>query len=130
MSTAQLDAPAKTPVADAPGSPQPAFALPRWIGPGAIAFVAIWLVLLAGGRSGMMRDPGTFWHTTTGEIILKDGFIRHDPYTFTFAGTWWVPHQWFGEVVMAFAHRVGGFDAELLGAVTILAAAFALLTAK
>ena len=26
-----------------------------------------------------MRDPGTFWHTTTGEIILKDGFIRHDP---------------------------------------------------
>jgi len=78
----------------------------------------------------MMRDPGTFWHITTGEIILKDGLVRHDSYTFTFAGTWWVPHQWLGEVGMALVHRAGGFDAELLSAVTILAAAFALLTAR
>src|SRR5262245_2838000 len=100
------------------------------VGPGAVAFVVIWLALLASGRTGMLRDPGTFWHTTTGEIILKDGFIRHDPYTFTFAGTWWVPHQWLGEVAMALAHRAGGFDAELLGAVTILAATFAFLAVR
>lgn len=127
MSTTQLEPTSRT--ADAPGSPV-GYTLPRWIGPGAVAFVTIWLVLLAGGRDGMMRDPGTFWHTTTGEIILKDGFIRHDPYTFTFAGTWWVPYQWLGEVAMALGHRLGGFDTQLLGAVTILAAAFAFLAVR
>ena len=100
------------------------------IGPGAIAFVAIWLILLAGGRSNFLRDPGTFWHVATGERILADGFLRADPYTFTFAGTWWVPYQWLGEVAMAFVHRVGGFDALLLGAVTIIAAVFAWLFAR
>lgn len=130
MSTTQIDAPASAPAIAVSGSPQAGMSLPRWIGPGSVAFTVIWLVLLAGGRTGMMRDPGTFWHTTTGEIILKDGFIRHDPYTFTFAGTWWVPYQWLGEVGMALAHRVGGFDTQLLGSVTILAAAFAFLAVR
>ncbi len=107
--------------------------LPRWITPGAFAFLAIWFVLLAGGRAGMLRDPGMFWHTRTGEIILAEGFIRTDPYTFThpaYPDRWWVPYQWLGEVGMALANRVGGFDAQLLGAVTILAVTFAYLTVR
>lgn len=104
--------------------------LPRWLSPGALAFVVVWLLLLAAGRSAFFKDPGTFWHVTTGELIFKDGFIRSDPYTFTFAGTWWVPYQWLGEVAMALGHRVGGFDALLLGAVTIIAATFAWLAAR
>ncbi|MCS6864325.1 MAG: hypothetical protein RMJ56_03225 [Gemmataceae bacterium] len=104
--------------------------LPRWLTPGAIAFVVIWLFLLATGRSAFFRDPGTFWHTTTGELILTCGFLRTDPYTFTFAGQWWVPYQWLGEVVMAWLHRVGGFDLQLLAAVTLLAALWAWLTAR
>ena len=75
--------------------------LPRWLAPGAVAFLAVWLLLLAAGRSAFFHDPGTFWHTTTGELVLKDGFLRADPYTFTFAGEWWVPYQWLGEVGMA-----------------------------
>ncbi len=104
--------------------------LPRWLGPGAVAFVAVWLLLLAAGRSAFFKDPGTFWHITTGELILKDGFFRADPYTFTFAGEWWVPYQWLGEVGMALAHRVGGFDVLLLCAVTLLAAVFAWLATR
>lgn len=104
--------------------------LSRLVGPGAVAFVALWLLLLAGGRSSFFRDPGTFWHVTTGEHILADGFIRADPYTFTFGGTWWVPYQWLGEVGMALAHRAGGFDLLLLGACTILAATFATVAAR
>ncbi len=99
----------------------------RLFGPGAVAFVGLWLMLLAGGRSSFFRDPGTFWHVATGEKILGEGFIRADPYTFTFGGTWWVPYQWLGEVAMALAHRAGGFDLLLLGACTILAATFAAL---
>jgi hypothetical protein len=104
--------------------------LPRWISPGAVAFVVIWFALLLSGQSGMMRDPGTFWHTTTGELILQKGFIRNDPYTFTFAGTWWVPYQWLGEVGMALAHRVAGFDTQLLAATALLAGIFAWLTTR
>jgi hypothetical protein len=104
--------------------------LPRWLAPGAVAFLIVWLLLLAAGRSAFFKDPGTFWHTTTGELVLKDGFIRADPYTFTFPGHWWVPYQWLGEVGMALAHRAGGFDAQLLGAVTLIAAVFAWLTAR
>jgi len=104
--------------------------LPRWLAPGAIAFLLVWFLLLAAGRSAFFKDPGTFWHTTTGELILKEGFIRADPYTFTFAGRWWVPYQWLGEVGMALAHRAGGFDLQLLGAVTIIATVFAWLAAR
>jgi hypothetical protein len=104
--------------------------LSRRVGPGAVTFLAVWLLLLAAGRSAFLRDPGTFWHTTTGELILKDGFIRADPYTFTFGGTWWVPYQWLGEVAMALAHRAAGFDAQLLGAVTVIAAVFAWLAVR
>ena len=57
----------------------------RFTGPA--AFAILFFVLLAGGRSNFLRDPGTFWHITTGERILTDGFIRTDPYTFTFANT-------------------------------------------
>lgn len=104
--------------------------LPRWVGPGAVAFLAVWLVLLAAGRGGMLRDPGTFWHTTTGDRILNEGFVRDDPYTFTFGGQIWIPNQWLGEVSMAVAHRVGGFDLQLLASVTLLAAVFAWLAVR
>ena len=98
--------------------------------PAAVAFVAIFLVLLVGGRSSFFRDPGTFWHVTTGDRILADGFLRADPYTFTFAGTWWVPYQWLGEVGMALAHRAGGFDLLLVGAAAIIAGVFGWLAGR
>lgn len=104
--------------------------LPRWLAPGAVAFLIVWLLLFAAGRSAFFKDPGTFWHIKTGELILEKGFIDKDPYTFTFADTWWIPYQWLGEVMMATTHRIGGFDTQLLGAVTIIAALFAWLTAR
>src|SRR5262249_18090146 len=104
--------------------------LPRCVGPGAVAFLVVWLLLLAAGRSAFLRDPGTFWHTTTGELILKDGFIRSDPYTFTFGGTWWVPYQWLGEGGTALAPPAPGFAPRLTGAVPILAAVFAWLAVR
>ncbi|QDU22471.1 hypothetical protein [Urbifossiella limnaea] len=102
----------------------------RRVGPGAVAFVALFVLLLAAGRSSFFRDPGTFWHVTTGDRILADGFLRADPYTFTFGGTWWVPYQWLGEVAMALAHRCGGFDLLLVGACAMLAGTFAVLYAR
>ena len=98
--------------------------------PAAVAFALIFAVLLLGGRSSFFRDPGTFWHVATGDRVLADGFLRADPYTFTFAGTWWVPYQWLGEVGMAVAHRAGGFDLLLVGAVAIVAGVFGWLAGR
>ena len=54
-------------------------------------FLVLWLSLQALG-SRFLLDPGTFWHITTGQKILQQGFISTDPYTFTHAGTWWIPY--------------------------------------
>ncbi|MBX9584193.1 MAG: hypothetical protein K2X87_28165, partial [Gemmataceae bacterium] len=98
--------------------------------PSAVAFAVVFVVLLAGGRSSFFRDPGTFWHVATGDRILADGFLRADPYTFTFGGTWWVPYQWLGEVGMSLAHRAGGFDLLLVGAAAVVAGVFGWLSGR
>jgi hypothetical protein len=97
--------------------------------PGPAVFVLLWLGLSAGG-SRFLRDPGTFWHTVVGEKILTEGFFDTDPFTFSHAGEKWIPHQWLGEVAMALAHRVGGFDALLVGSTAVVAALYAWLAAR
>jgi hypothetical protein len=103
--------------------------LVRWISPfwrpETGIFLGVWLVLLIGGRERLFRDPGTFWHTLVGERILSTGeFLDHDPYTYTFAGQPWVPHQWLGECVMALIHRVDAYDSLLLAATVGIAGLF------
>ncbi len=99
-----------------------------WLPP--LLFLGFWLLLLAGGRSSFFRDPGTFWHTRVGERILTDGFFDADPYTFTFAGKHWIPHQWLGEVTMAVVHKAAGLDGLLVVSTGLLAALFAWLAVR
>jgi hypothetical protein len=100
----------------------------RWLPPA--LFVLYWLGLSVAAGDRFLRDPGTFWHVATGEKLLRGDFMNTDPYTFTHAGEWWIPYQWLGEVVMAAAHRVGGFDAVLSLAVVTVAGLFAWLTTR
>ncbi len=93
--------------------------------PATILFLALWLVLLVGGQSRFFRDPGTFWHTVVGEQVLTSrGFFDTDEFTFTFAGKTFIPHELLGEIGMALAHRVDGFDSMLLATATLLAGLF------
>jgi hypothetical protein len=96
----------------------------RYFGPPTWLFLGVWLVLLVGGRSRFFQDPGTFWHVAVGDRIIESGFFDTDPYTFTFAGKPWIPHQWLGECAMAVLNHVGGFDTLLLATATLLAAVF------
>jgi hypothetical protein len=85
-------------------------------------FLGIWFALLVGGRGQLFHDPGTFWHTRVGERILTTGQLVHqDLFSCTFAGQPWIPHQWFGECIMALVHRLDGLDSLLLATVTLLA---------
>src|SRR5437868_4957179 len=89
-------------------------------------FLGLWLVLMVGGRSKFFQDPGTFWHTVTGQKILATGhFLAEDPYSFTFAGRPWVPYEWLAECAMAVLHAIHGLDTLLLATVTILAGLYA-----
>jgi hypothetical protein len=77
---------------------------------------------MVGGRSRLFRDPGTFWHTVVGRRILcSDGFPETDPFSFTFHGMPWIPHQWLGECLMAVLDAIGGLDTLLLATATVLA---------
>ena len=95
-----------------------------FVKPPTLLFLALWLILLAGGRSRFFQDSDTFWHTVVGEKIIEDGFFDTDPYSFTRQGQTWIPHQWLGEVLMANAHAIGGLDTLLLGTATLLAGLF------
>jgi hypothetical protein len=89
-------------------------------------FLGVWLVLMVAGRTRLLTDPGTFWHTVTGRTILSTGrFLDTDPYSFTFGGRPWVPYEWLAECTMAAVHDgIGGLDSLLLLTVTALAALY------
>jgi hypothetical protein len=86
-------------------------------------FLGIWLFFMLAGRSRLFRDPGTFWHTVVGRLILGSrGFFDTDSFSFTRAGERWIPHQWLGECLMAILDWSGGLDTLLLATATVLAA--------
>src|SRR5215212_7846730 len=86
----------------------------RLLRPETAFFLIVWLVLLFAYRERGFYDPGALWHTRVGEIIL----------------TTWIPQQWGAEVLMALAHRAGGFDTMLLGFATLVAGLFTLIFAR
>jgi hypothetical protein len=96
----------------------------RFVRPETLFFLIAFTALLVIFRERGLNDPGTLWHTRVGELILTDGFMTTDPFTFTFAGKTWIPQQWGGEILMALLHRLGGFDAMLFAFLAIFAAAF------
>jgi hypothetical protein len=102
----------------------------RLLRPETAFFLIVWLVLLFAYRERGFYDPGALWHTRVGEIILTTGFPHTDPFTFTFEGRTWIPQQWGAEVLMALAHRAGGFDTMLLGFATLVAGLFTLIFSR
>ena len=71
-------------------------------------------------------DPDVWWHIKVGQDILQARhFPTTDPYSFTVNGQPWIAYEWFGEIIWAVAHRLGGLrgmDALLilLGSAVVL----------
>lgn len=65
-----------------------------------VAFVIAALmagVVLAKG----LQDADYFWHVTAGRLIVTTGTVPStDPFSFTWGGQPWTPHEWLGEVIM------------------------------
>ena len=68
--------------------------------------MAIFVFALAGVLVGItvtkgLRDPDFFWHVTTGQLIAETGRVPSvDPFSFTWSGKPWTPHEWLSELVM------------------------------
>ena len=85
-------------------------------------FLSAWLLLMAGGRSRMFGDPGSFWHIVVGQRILATRtLLDTDPFSFTRQGEPWVPQSWLCECGLALLHRLDGVNTILLATAVVLA---------
>jgi len=74
--------------------------------------LGVLLVLLAAATTlSPIRNYDYWWHLKTGAVILSEGRIpRHDPYSFTAAGTPWIDHEWLFQVLAYTGHTALGPD--------------------
>lgn len=90
--------------------------------------------LLAFGRAlaqpgALLHDPDTYLHIAAGRWMLAHGALPvHDPFSYTFAGARWVPHEWLAELVLAAVYRAAGWSGLVLLTIACFAASLALLT--
>jgi len=101
------EATAKRPGATSSGAAS--LELVRWL----FSFPAMLGTLLMGGVFLTLRefniDPDVWWHIKNGEMILRNHrFPETDAFSFTVAGQPWISTEWLGDVLMAFATRMGG----------------------
>lgn len=73
----------------------------------------------------LLADADTLWHIATGNWILVNQAVPStDPFSFSFRGEKWVPHEWLAEVVLAISYAWAGWAGPVL--VTALATSAAL----
>ncbi len=87
--------------------------------------LGIYAMIMAAGAN-LLLDPDSHWHIHVGARILAgDGFPTTDAYSHTFAGQPWIAKEWLSQVLLALAHRAGGW----FGVVALTAGAAALALA-
>jgi len=93
---------------------------------GFVAGVILFAVTVGKG----LQDADSFWHVTTGRLIVETGQVPStDPYSFTYGGQPWTPHEWLSEVVMYLLDRFAGTTGSLvafgviIGAIAVVHAA-------
>jgi hypothetical protein len=80
------------------------------------------------GAPTLLGDGDTGWHIRTGEWILANGRVpSQDLFSFTKPDQSWYAWEWLSDVLMGLLHQVGGMQAVLLGAITLISLTYALL---
>ena len=63
--------------------------------------LSVGLVVFAFAVAKGMQDPDFFFHAATGQLILETGRVpTTDPFSFTWHGQPWTPHEWLGAVLL------------------------------
>ncbi|HEX6139638.1 MAG TPA: hypothetical protein VF013_04140 [Candidatus Limnocylindria bacterium] len=69
---------------------------PLWIFALALGAILVGITVTKG-----VQDPDYFWHVTAGQWIAEHGRVpTTDPFSFTWGGKPWTPHEWLSEVLM------------------------------
>ena len=99
--------------------------MPPWLPtPVVIHAVVVAAILAAVSAVKGLGDPDYYWHVTAGRLIVEGGAVPStDPFSFTWQGQPWTPHEWLSEAVMhLLASSVGpGTTLLIFGAVAAAA---------
>jgi len=87
--------------------------LPRILMPDLAAVLAVatlvYCLFVFNGGGELFRDSDSGWHIVTGERILDGrGLPRVDPYSFSKPGQPWIDWEWGSDVLIGWAHHLGG----------------------
>ncbi|HUC94942.1 MAG TPA: hypothetical protein VMR19_03005 [Candidatus Saccharimonadales bacterium] len=69
-------------------------------------YIAIWLLVFYKGISFI--DPDFGWHIATGNLILKSGFPKTDPFSYTMPSFPFVEHEWLVDILFAKLYPLTG----------------------
>ena len=101
-------------------------ALKSWHWTLIVGFVACAIAL--GFASRLIRDGDTHLHIAAGRWMIEHRTVPSvDPFSYTFLGKPWVPHEWLSEVIYAIAYGALGWGGVLAVTGLALFATFALL---
>lgn len=85
-------------------------AAPRDSGFIALVIAVLLIPAVLGSSKTIFNDGDVSWHIAAGQWILAHQAIpAADPFSFTRAGTPWVPIEWGAEVLFASAYRLAGY---------------------
>lgn len=78
-------------------------ALPGWVPSPALLVALVLAAILVGVTLAKgLVDADYFGHLTTGRLIAESGRIPStDPFSFTWGGMPWTPHEWLGQLLIA-----------------------------
>lgn len=78
----------------------------------AAAFITATLTFFA---NSVLQDPDNWWHVKVGLDMLSSGTLPTvDTYSHTFAGQPWIAKEWLGQILLALAYKVGGWNGVAL----------------
>jgi len=98
-----------------------------WLTPFLVG-LASYLVATGSGAK-LLNDGDTFSHLAIGRWIIEHRAIPfHDPFSYTFPGATWVPHEWLAEVILAAIYGWLGWGGVVAVTGWAVATTFALLT--
>jgi hypothetical protein len=76
----------------------------------ALVFAVLLIPAVLGSSKTIFNDGDVSWHIATGLWMFAHGAIpAADPFSFTRAGTPWVPIEWLSELLFAAAYRIAGY---------------------
>ncbi len=93
----------------------------------AAALLGYGALLAAGGR--LLNDPDTYWHIAAGRWMIEHRMVpSQDPFSYTFQGAKWVPHEWLAELILAAVQGAFGWRGVIVATALAMAASLGLLT--